>query len=53
MFFEVFYVDIRKSFTNAYVLLELQGDAIWALKEPAGIIIVGDLVLITFKTWYT
>ncbi len=51
MFFKVFKVGIRKSFTNAYILLELQGEAIWALNEPATIGVIGHLVPFTLKTW--
>ncbi len=51
MFPEVFQVDMRKSLTNAYVLLELQREAIWAFNAPACISIIGDLVPATLKTW--
>ncbi len=50
MFLGVFKVNIRESLTNAYILLELQREAIWALNEPTCISVVGNLRSATLET---
>ncbi len=51
MFFKVFQIDIWKAFTNSYVLLELQGETIWALNKPTSISVIYHLIPVTLETW--